>query len=323
MNTQICKASLLLTMYLVLGSVSSYLLPNGRQAIGGSGGSSPAGSTTEWHYDLTARIRLLLPWLNFRNVGGGRILWTEDANGVNVLELLIGSDPTRAPRKINRWGYVSERINGPSYELTGVMTESDEKSIDQAKKNLATRGAIHNFKAIRGSVNNGDSTSAVIYLPLKTDFTYREVDALVRLIPQDVMPTRQISIPEGTEVGFLFALKGLIDESVEGYRRSGHVESGEPTQCVYVFNSTLYELTRVSARFRDQIKLGSAKYQSVIESKFQTLNTSSGMTTEFKITYGTDKPILGTPVRIVYRPKWWFEAQLHLDPVSKILTSGG
>lgn len=318
MNTQILKASFLLTTYLLLSPESSSVLPQSRQTMGESDRNpstvrSSTGSAVEWNYELTARIRLLLPWLNFRNVGGGRITCTEEPNGFNVLELLIGSDPTRAPRRINRWGYISERIKESSYELTGVMTESDEQSIAQAKKNIGNRETVYTFKAIRGRVNNGDACSAVIRMPLRYDFTYRDVEALTELIPQAVAPTRRMSVPEVAKLGFLFALKSLIDESVESYRRSGRVDSEEPAQCLYVFNSTLYELTRLPARFREEVKLGSVKYQSLIESRFRVRNTASGGTTEFKIAYGTAEPILGTPVHIVYRPKWWFEAQLDLN----------
>jgi len=138
MNTQICKASLLLTTYLILGPLSGQVLPSGTQAMGGNDRSlsidaTSTGSTIEWHYALTARIRLLLPWLNFRNVGGGRIVWTEGLNGVNVLELLVGSDPTRAPRRINRWGYLSERINGSSYDIKS-------RSVSQGFKSRSSTG---------------------------------------------------------------------------------------------------------------------------------------------------------------------------------------
>ena len=53
-------------------------------------------------------------------------------------------------------------------------------------------------------------------------------------------------------------------------------------------------------------------YRDVIESEFETRNLTSGETSRFSITFGAHSPIAETPIRIVYRPRWWFEAELLL-----------
>src|SRR6266478_2788215 len=60
----------------------------------------------QFEYTMTARLRLLLFWVGKDDVGGGYIrratLPRDPAS--DVIELLIGSDPAKAPRAINRWG---------------------------------------------------------------------------------------------------------------------------------------------------------------------------------------------------------------------------
>ena len=66
----------------------------------------------EHYYRMLAKVRPLLFWISRDNVGGARIGWLGDQSGSKGFELLIGSDPARAPRKINRWGYIAEELRG-------------------------------------------------------------------------------------------------------------------------------------------------------------------------------------------------------------------
>src|SRR5580704_6717096 len=77
--------------------------------------SSPR-QAAQYDYIMTARVRLLLFWVGKDDVGGGYIrrgtLPLDPAS--DVIELLIGSDPAKAPRAINRWGAASEIVRRPS-----------------------------------------------------------------------------------------------------------------------------------------------------------------------------------------------------------------
>ena len=42
------------------------------------------------------------------NIGDGRLTWRRGPDGTIGYELLVGSDPARTPRQINRWGYLRE-----------------------------------------------------------------------------------------------------------------------------------------------------------------------------------------------------------------------
>ena len=63
-----------------------------------------APATTGYDYSLTVRVRPLLFWITRTGVGSGRIVRADTGGGTRVYEFLIGSDPARAPMRINRWG---------------------------------------------------------------------------------------------------------------------------------------------------------------------------------------------------------------------------
>ena len=58
-------------------------------------------------YKMAGRIRPLLFWIGRDDVGMGEIVW-RGAEGAVAYELLIGTDAAKAPRAINRWGYILE-----------------------------------------------------------------------------------------------------------------------------------------------------------------------------------------------------------------------
>jgi hypothetical protein len=68
-------------------------------------GRSAAPVAAAHRYRLSAAIRPLLFWVGAKNVGGARIVRRHDGAGRKGYELLLGSDPARAPRRINRWGW--------------------------------------------------------------------------------------------------------------------------------------------------------------------------------------------------------------------------
>ncbi len=307
------------------------MLAAGPQAVSQAGegsqplytGSTPAqAATSEWHYTLTARVRPLLFWISRENVGGAHIAWTEGADGSRIAELLIGSDPTRAPMRINRWGYISERAAGPTAEILGVMTTSDEESIDQAKRGLTRQRDAHAFKAIRSSLKDGVASSTVIHLLLADDFTYKDVEGLLRQLPQAGETTRQKSVSADVEPGFLLAVKALLHEIVDSYNRLGRV-SGQRLRRSFVYNSCLYELSQEGAHFQPETLAGGRVYQATIEIRLRTRNTATGETAGFVITCGTRTPFAEAPIRIVYRPRWWFETELLLQDCSEVLAVAG
>ncbi len=277
------------------------------------------------HYSLTARVRLLVVWISRPGVGAGRIAWSEGDNGTRELALLIGSDPARAPMKVNRWGYIVERVSGSRAELLGVMTEAEEQSITQARASVSSSTATHSFKSIRSRVLDGTAHSCVNYLKLPEDYTYREVQTLLQRVPNEGGRVRHLAMPEGAEPGFLFAVRSLVEESVDAFRRTGTSGITRPSLRRYAFAGSAFEIRRQSTRVVPEMVIKDNKFHQLLESAFEARNLSTGQLSHFSITYGTQGPVTGIPVRIVYRPRWWFEAEMLLecDSAALLAAQGG
>jgi len=270
-------------------------------------------TVNECVYTLTARVRLVAIWISRAGVGEGRITWGEGNDGTQQLALLIGSDPERAPMRINRWGYIEERVSGSESELTGVMTEAEEQSMQQARTNVSSSNGKYSFKAICSRTLDGTANSSVSYMNLDEDFTYRDVDTLLQRIPKDGARVRRLSVPKGAEPGFLFAVRSLVNESVCAYHNAYSLGETQHAVRRYVFSGTIYELKRESSRILKEIVIKNRTYRQLIESEFETRNLSTGHKSKFKITYGIRDAMAGIPVRITYRPRWWFEAEMLMD----------
>src|SRR5512134_3803945 len=131
----------------------------------------------EARYKMSAGIRpLYVFWIRAGNVGAGRILWREDGDGRRGFELLIGSDPRRAPRKINRWGWEREDAGPDGAVLLGLMRKTDEDSLEEAKAELSREGeGGYVYKAIRSRVADDSVRSENTLLRVARDFTYRDL----------------------------------------------------------------------------------------------------------------------------------------------------
>src|SRR5262245_54956805 len=85
-------------------------------------------AVTEFNYVMTVRVRLLFFWAGKDDVGGGYIrrgVSQEDPRQ-ELLQVLFGSDPAKAPRAINRWGAGTEVI----WHKSAVAEDSKEKEDD-------------------------------------------------------------------------------------------------------------------------------------------------------------------------------------------------
>src|SRR5258708_22451190 len=146
---------------------------------------TPMHVDAQFDYIMTARVRLLLFWVGKDDVGGGYIrrgrLPQDPAS--DVIELLIGSDPAKAPRAINRWGAASEIVHRPSGDshhaessiFFGFMKVSNGASAAEMEKELARekRGGAFLFSPI---INQGEGNfdfPNVLPFSVVTDFNIR------------------------------------------------------------------------------------------------------------------------------------------------------
>jgi hypothetical protein len=295
---------------------------------------APLHVDAQFDYTMTARVRLLLFWVGKDDVGGGYIrrgmLPRDPAS--DVIELLIGSDPAKAPKAINRWGAASEivhRTSGSSHgaessTFFGFMKVSNGASAAEMEKELARekRGGSFLFSAI---VNQGERNfdfAKVVPFSSDTDFTIHEFDQAKSMVfdrllgsegrLKEIAPSQVLAC--GRREGFLASVAELVDDSLEG--REPH------SSVCYFYNGvqhqlTLAQVTRVPSEtvrltLRDEPHEYVRTYHDLILARFENLNQTTKQRTAFELLLGTTGNLRGVPVQIRYQPNWWFQAVLNL-----------
>jgi hypothetical protein len=304
--------------------VAVMAIPAGRPRVTFAGQSvhqqphPPLSILREHRYRMTAAIRpFLLFWMRRASVGGARIVWRRGEAGEQGYELLIGSDPRRAPKGINHWGYVEEHGGEQgAAALVGVMRQTDEQSTEEAKAGLATEGQEgYFFRMIRQSVGAGEITSEVVTLRVASDFSYRDLDALLKAFESapGTTRTRRAKLAPATRPGFLTAVAELVRQSVEASRS----KTGRPNQAArtisFTFDATTYDLTLRSSEYLETARFGDRSFARVVRDQFETLNRETKNREQFTLVCGLDGAFMEVPVFISYQPEWWFKAELVLD----------
>lgn len=265
------------------------------------------------HYAINARVRpLLLFWIGRSGVGDA-VLTRRQGPADAAYSLLIGSDPDRAPRRINRWGYIDEEIQGTAATLIGLMTESDEDSIEQAEANIRKQAGDRTFKVIHATIDGDQARSVVTSVDAPAHYSFREVNAvldLARSKPSEGK-ARVIRLPTGTRPGFLTALAEVMHAHVVQWRTSARIAPGGPIP--YVYHGRILELTATRTQAMASVRVNGVPYTNVIKSDFEVRSTYDGELTRFSMTYGADGPLAETPIAASYQPRWWLQIDLALD----------
>jgi hypothetical protein len=270
----------------------------------------------EARYRMSAGIRpLFIFWIRSGNVGGARILWREDGDGRRGYELLIGSDPRRAPRKINRWGWEREDLGPDGAVLLGLMRKTDEDSLEEAKTELSREGqGGYVYKAIRSHVADESVSSENRLLRVAQDYTYRDLVELQALAGSAASAprVREARIPPGTWPGFLFAVADLIDQAVDAALATPQrLPAG--VEATFTFNASLYDLRLRSTEWVEAATYGKRRYERLVRLNLEHWNREKRTSERFVLVCATDGPLARVPVFIEYQPKWWFKAQGVLD----------
>jgi hypothetical protein len=279
----------------------------------------PSAVVREARYRMSAAIRpLFIFWIRASNVGGARILWRDGDDGRRGYELLIGSDPRRAPRKINRWGWEREDLGPEGATLLGLMRKTDEESLDEAKSELSREGSAgFVYKVIWSRIADGGARTENTMLRVPVDYTYRdlaELQALAASPPPSPPRVREARLPEGTQPGFLFAVAQLIDQAVSAALSPAtprKLLSGVST--TFTFNASLYDLRLRETEWLESETYGDRRYERLVRLECEHYNREKKTRERFVIVCPTDGPLARVPVFIEYQPKWWFRAQGVLD----------
>jgi hypothetical protein len=264
--------------------------------------ASGSGTFERHHYSVAARVRpLLVFWINRSGVGDA-IVTRRVSPGEAEYALLIGSDPDRAPRHINRWGYIKEEIRGSEARLVGLMTESEEDSIEEAEAKLkAQANGDHPFKIIRATVHGEQAQSVVTSIGAPYDYNYRQLQTVLDLALREPPEgkARTVHLPPGTRPGFLAALADAMRISA--------------APITYVYHGRIYELRQTAARPIPDVRIAHASYGRAIAADFTITSARDGEQTSFSMTYGIEGRFAQVPLTVSYRPRWWMEVNLTLD----------
>jgi hypothetical protein len=307
-----------------------------RQAVGWIQGVKELG--TEYDYIMTARVRLLLFWAGRDDVGGGYIrrgVSSEDPSA-EAIQLVMGSDPAKAPRGINRWGAATEVIHhhpegsqgAEDGAFFGFMKISKGSSVSEMEHELARDGQSGGF-LFQAIINRSDADGAVskvVPFSNRQDFNLHQLDSAVPAVWERLLADRGIThrasgLPSQDcikESGFLSSVSSLIDAGMQGAKLS--------QKACYAYNGALYRMTLAKVRsiprrvvhlsLNNREQSYERAYEHLLLIQFQNLNQTSKEKSEFEMLVGTEGALRGVPVQITYQPNWWFQVVLNLSTVS-------
>ena len=263
----------------------------------------------ERRYQVDARARPFLFWIRKSNIGDGRLTWRRGPGGTIGYELLVGSDPARTPRQINRWGYLREESSASRAIVFGVMSRSDEQSVEDANKNTSRTDGIHAFKALRQWLTGSQARVTVSDVRVQKDLTYADLDVLLSAVPAASSETKTVAMPRWTSPGFLAATASLMEE---GRTAAGKASKAQHFVRTYPYNGQLYELELRSADHVDRHTREGRSFGPAIIGRFRVLNCTTGEETPFTVVYGVEGDLNGVPLLISWRPRWWLEIECVL-----------
>jgi hypothetical protein len=276
--------------------------------------SDPPPIFKEYRYRMSAAIRPLLFWIGDGDVGGARIVWRKGRDGRVGYEFLIGSDPDRAPRKINRWGFVREVVRDDGATQIGLMRKTDEESVKEAQEKVGFEGEFV-LKVIKTEIADGHARAENSVWLVPDDYTFydlREVLGLVGETPQTPPKVNEATMPPGTHPGFLFAVADLVDRAVKA-------ATGDPPEFLegvttrFNFNAVAYELRLRKSKWEEKKKYGDREYENLVRIELESYNPTLDTTERFTLAVGTEGEWKGVPVYVKYQPKWWFKAEGVID----------
>jgi hypothetical protein len=260
-------------------------------------------------YKMSGRVRALLLWIGRDDVGSGSIRW-RGAGEATAYELLIGSDPLRAPGQLNRWGYLAEEIQGGECAVVGVMSSSSEEGLGELKAGLAKTGGGRPFDTIRGRVTSHQAFARVTTVQASSTVTYREAGAVLDLAFGDASDAiTQIDRPHGVRPGFLVSVAEMIHKSVASHSRGLRLAA---QTLPYIYGDRLYELRLLDATPLARFERDGRTYEHVIRGRFET-GRAGRAGSWFELVYGTSGPLAEIPILISYQPKWWLQVELTIQ----------
>jgi hypothetical protein len=256
----------------------------------------------ERRYRMSARVRPLPFRVGRGDMGEARMTWRGERSGDFGMDLLIGSDPDRAPG-FNQWAYVAEESRGGDARTLTVMKRLEETADDTS----GTTGA-QVFETIASRVVDGRMTSGVFALAVSADFTYRDVSAVLAITSSVGANTAATSapLPAAVRPGFLQALDDLLQNS--------SVLDAAARRVTFAHSGRIYDLSAHVASPPAPTVVEGHTFTAVATTEFEIVDPATQVRKRFSVAHGTEGVMKGVPVRVTFQPRWWLEVNLTVTP---------
>ena len=179
---------------------------------------------------------------------------------------MIGSEPQRAPRRVNEWGYIREEVTDDVTTVFGIRTSTDGDSPEDAEARRAPAGGVAEFGILCSAVSKVDARSTTTTLYLPRDATYHDVDRVLAISESTAAWTRRdISRPAGAAPGFLTALDEMMRSSA-AVAREIDTTPVVPRQ-TFVYKGAVYDLIVRRIERVPQLRTRSAVFENVLRAR--------------------------------------------------------
>lgn len=256
-------------------------------------------------YRMAGKIRVLLLWVGRDDVGSGVIKWRSGGNET-AIELLIGSDPKRAPSQLNKWGYLVEEMRGGESSVVGLISQENDDRLSDVKANLENRKDLRAFDTIRGYAATVEGMARVGTLYAPSRLTYRDADVVLK----EVLADRSLSVKRverrgNVRPGFLTSLTELMAATIDRKTDNRRIQ--------YIHGDRLFELRLLQSTPLARFERDGRTWANVIRGRFETAEAGNRSGTRFELVYGASGALTGIPILISYQPKWWLQVDLVLN----------
>jgi hypothetical protein len=253
---------------------------------------------------MAGKIRMLLLWVGRDDVGSGIIKW-RGAGDEKAIELLIGSDPTRAPSQLNKWGYLVEAMRGRESSVVGLISQENDDRLSDVKAGLKTRKEQRAFDTIRGYVGTVEGVARVGTLYASSHLTYHDADAVLKNVLGDTsLAVKRVAQRGDVRPGFLTSLTELIRGTLD--------KKNDTRRIQYIHGDRVFELRLVDSTALTRFDRDGRTWHNVIRGRFET-GEAGRSGTRFELVYGASGSLAGIPILISYQPKWWLQVDLVLN----------
>jgi len=259
----------------------------------------------EHTYRMAGKIRLLMLWVGRDDVGSGVIRW-RGARDEKAIELLIGSDPTRAPGQLNKWGYLVEAMRGGESSVVGLISQENDDRLSDVKAGLKTRKEQRAFDTIRGYAAAAEGMARVGTLYAPSHLTYHDADTVLKdVLADSSLAVKHVVRTRDVRPGFLTSLTELLAASLD--------KKSDNRRIRYIHGDRLYQLRLIESTPLARFERDGRTWQNVIRGRFETGEVGGRSGTRFELVYGASGALAGIPIVISYQPKWWLQVDLVLN----------